>query len=61
MLKKNAVMAKPGTIILYFTFLLISLIFPQLKNTLHHLHMQGLQEAIDFSAKFLKRWKQSCS
>ena len=51
---KNVVIAKPDTIILYFTFSLISLIFLQLKNTLHHLHIKGLQEAIEFSAKFLK-------
>lgn len=43
---------------LYFTFSLISLIFPQLKNTLLPLYVNGLQESVDFSAEFLKLWEQ---
>ena len=35
----------------YFTFLLISLILPQMRNTLHHLHIRR-QEAIDSLQNF---------
>lgn len=49
---KNVVMAKLSTTILCFTFLLISLISPQLRNTLHHLHIKRRQEAIDSLQSF---------
>lgn len=66
---KNVVMAKPHTIIFYFTFLLISLISPQLRNTLLHLHIKTRQEAVDSLqsletveiAILINRWCIKCS